>query len=217
MNNNKFIILASFLILFANCGNKNTKNANQNAIENDTLEIANEMSSEEELVIIQGDTLHIKFNYFLDYGDTLCQPIIKLGKKIIYDFKKEEMYAYGKSEMKMVVFKNTTYILFSVNDPLSYEWLIVEISGNKNVIIHKNINQNILQDVDNDGIIEIGGTGTREAVCIDCDSVLYYPHEVYKLGNTLKFDSINSRKLTEEEYGFFLGYKYLDTIVIQKK
>jgi CRISPR/Cas system-associated protein Cas10 (large subunit of type III CRISPR-Cas system) len=103
--------------------------------------------------------------------------------------------------------------LFSVNDPLSDEWLIIEISNSKKNIIHRSIYRGILKDVDSDGIIEVGGCGTLEAACLYCDSVYYNPYRIYKLSNTLTFDSLNSKKITLESYGKFLGYSYLDTVV----
>jgi hypothetical protein len=211
----ELIILALSLMLCINCGNKTNGNqASQDTIDNAINEITNE-GSDEKPVIIQGDTLKIEFPYFLDNGDTVFEPIVSLGTKIIYDFRQDKIYSYyGKSSIKIIVFKNTTYLLLSVNGtPLLDKWLVIEISNHKKISIYKNVLQNILQDIDKDGIIEVGGQELTEAACLDCDSVYYSPYNIYKLGNTLIFDSLNSRKLTEKLFGLFLGYEALDTIV----
>lgn len=200
------IILTVLLITISfSCGKQNSK----------TEQVGDSELSETTLpIVIAGDTLHIDYPYVVDMGDTVFQPIVRLKDSVIFDFQKERLIAHNRSKTKLIKHTSTTYILISTDGASSLDkWLILEVSGDDKITMHKDVLQEILDDIDGDGILEIGGINMLEAACVECDSVYYSPYYVYKLSETLTFDSISSKKLTQNTFGVFLGYKPLDTAV----
>jgi len=204
------------LSIIIGCGQKNRGNNAQNdttnIVQDDIIEIKSK------IWVIEGDTLQMLFENIDSeefYDDAIENINVYFKGKLIYN--DSNCFSIAKDDIKFIKYKNTNYILMMKYDmPVENKWLIFEIKNQK-VKIHKDIVRYIFDDIDNDGIIEVGGSGITEAICLYCDSAFYNPQRIYKLGNTLTFDSINSRKLTEEIYENFLGYEYLDSIVIRKK
>ena len=227
-----FICLAIFLY---SCGQKKSGNTAQNNIEQDTTNIVQDTidltNIEKNRIdvlswVIENDTMNIFYKQA--QGSDKDEIFNLCGKNAIFDidvyFKGKSIYkntdyyySIEKDDIKFIKYNNTNYVLITtLNMPFEEFWLIFEIKNHNIKKVQYHIIKDILKDIDNDGIFEVGGSGMTEAVCIDCDSAYYNPERIYKLGNTLTFDSINSRKLTEEFYDRFLGYEYLDSIVIRK-
>jgi hypothetical protein len=153
-------------------------------------------------------------------GDWRVHPTIYLNNKVIYkETNGSKDFLISKSETKIVSLKNNIdeYILLTMVDPPFVDkWFILRVHNQKIEQTGSAIKE-IFNDIDNDGYYEIGGRELTDAVCLDCDSILYQPYKIYKLGNELEFDSILSKNLTIKLYGTYLGPNYKDTVLQQKE
>ena len=199
--------------------NKETEDSKTNTVQ-DTIEQASNVNSK--IWVIEGDTLQMFFeeieddNYpkDADENSNVYIEVYFKGKVILED---TDYYIFKENNVKYIKYKNTNYVLITIMYPMIEDrWLVFEIKNHK-IKFYDNVVKKNFKDIDNDGIIEVGGSGIVEAVCLDCDSAFYNPVRIYKLGNIFTFDSINSRKLTEKIYDRFLGYEYLDSIVLFKR
>lgn len=153
-------------------------------------------------------------------GDWRVNPIIYLNRKVIYKEKNgNKEFLISQSQTKTILLKNNIdgYILITMVDPPFVDkWFILRVH-NKKVEKTGSAIKEVFNDIDNDGYYEIGGRELTDAVCLDCDSILYQPYKIFKLGNELEFDSILSKNLTIKLYGTYLGPIYKDTVLQQKE
>ena len=148
--------------------------------------------------------------------------VVFIGKNILYMDMDDNLFYINNLDAKNISLKSQdmTYILLTLFDaPFADKWLILKVQNKRVTETYKVIKGNIFNDIDNDGFFEIGGRELSESPCnkIPCDSIYYVPFEIYKLNETLEFDSINSEKLTFMLYGTFLGFDNKDTVLYVDK
>ncbi|MDR0830247.1 MAG: hypothetical protein LBN95_09100 [Prevotellaceae bacterium] len=208
------IRLLSILLILVSCGNQSNNNSTDKTNNNitETSNIGNLF-----LGVIDNDTLLVKAIPVIDDGDTLYEsPAIYKGRNVLYQDTSNNLFIINETKCFMKKVNSTNYIFLNMFDaPFENKWHIVEISNN-HVKVYKNILQNIFKDINKDGFCEVGGRYATDAICLDCDSAFYSPYLIYSLKNELVFDSVLSIKLTEETYGFFLGFDVVDTILVQQ-
>lgn len=140
-------------------------------------------------------------------------PKISVGNHLLQgDFNYSNIIMDSKST-KLVSNNKMLYILLRQKDFIDNDNFIVFSIKGKTIIADKRALYSKVTDVDNDGFMEVGGIHIIEAPCIECDSTYYNPVEIFELGESFHFDSTASKLLTIKEYGIFLGFQPLDTVL----
>ncbi len=127
---------------------------------------------------------------------------IKIGNSQIHIDSTSLIY-FSDSLLDMLSYKSTNYIMIRNWNPVSSdEFEILQIENGK---IKKRLRtyDQIVEDIDSDGKIEIGGFKILEGYCNDCDSMYYTPYDLYELGDMIIYDSIASELITLEVNGVF--------------
>ncbi len=162
----------------------------------------------------QDETLLIqveKENLLLSDGFTkndsvFMHPKVLYGDKIIYTDDTRKIYSLKKEDITLAndVYDTKYLILKEIDVLFQDKFCVIEINNNE-VLVSFSLSD-YLEDIDNDGFVEIGGFGIIEGYCSDCDSGYYSPAKIYELNKTYRLDSTTSRKMTLERYDKFLGY-----------
>jgi hypothetical protein len=226
MKNISIIKIFIIIVVFIFCSNRE-KTTNKEEIEEKTRKttVLDENESNMHFSIkkglfvglIENDSVFIKSDTIeFNWQNNL---IIYLGNKVLYKDMGKNFYLINLSDVKIIQLKNQkiAYILVTKIDmPSTDKWLVLKIYNNQVMETYTVIKQ-VLNDIDNDGFLEIGGRGFVESSCFDCDSSTYSAYNIFKLNKTFEFDSVLSRELTLKLYGTFLGFNYIDTILLLKE
>lgn len=154
---------------------------------------------------IYEDEMPLLTDIRLMYGNTL----------VFYD-----SITFFETNSEQIIPYTDTVLYFLINefDPVSMKSLhVIRLSNYK--VSKKVIYGQLIQDIDQDGILEIIGQEMSEVACIKCDSaayVTYSPILVQKLGTYCIFDEALSKELTTLEYGCYLGVQCIDTFIPAK-
>jgi len=215
----KMLIIILLLLVFSSCetaikrtGANITNGSTDIKTANDGIDISIDRGLF--VGLIGNDSVFIK-SETVEYWQV--NPIVYLGNDIIYTepIDSRNLFSINQSDVKIIQlpFTNIAYILLTKNDPpFDDKWLILRVHNKRVEGTYTAIKQ-ILNNIDNDGFFRIGGRAFTEAVCLDCDSILYSPYRIFKLSETVDFDSALSEKLTFKLYGTFLGFNYIDTVL----
>ena len=149
-------------------------------------------------------------------GSDFLYPNVFLGNEVVYTDSTPTLYNLKEGDNRVITLKkdvNHSYILLEIADPpLSDKWIVLSIVNNK-LVAHYKVIKDIIEDIDNDGFLEVGGMEVNEAYCVDCDSAYYNPYQMYKLADKFEFDKIASERLTKQLYGVYLGKERVDTVL----
>ncbi|NCC99671.1 MAG: hypothetical protein EOL95_08245 [Bacteroidia bacterium] len=200
------IICVLVCMFFYNCNGSTNTNNNQNQNAYNGMYIG----------LLGKDSVFINAKSLDD--NTFINPIISLNNNLIYDSKENEsIFLLDNKNVRIIpIHANVGYIMLTTKDsPFIDKWFVILVN-NKKVIKMAYVIKEFFNDIDNDGYYEIGGRELTDAVCLDCDSVLYQPFMMYKLDNHFEFDSILSRKMTKKTYGVYLGNHYVDTVLLEQ-
>lgn len=166
--------------------------------------------------VIENDSLFL--NSILSENGHSINPVLYLENELLFQERDSTLFFLtDKKNIKIVnIDDSQSYILLTKIDPVRGDsWLILRVKKKNVVSIYCAI-KDIFNDIDKDGYYEVGGRGLTDAVCLDCDSIVYEPYKIYKLAHEFTFDSILSKELTIKLYGTYLGENYIDTALQQK-
>jgi hypothetical protein len=160
------------------------------------------------------DTVKIKFikseQVETDYYNS---PKIFIGNTMLQgEFPYYDIIMDSKST-SVLSNKSMRYILLRQKGFVDVDNFLVFCVKNKSLISIEKAVYSKITDADNDGKLEIGGFHLSEVPCRECDSVYYNPAEIFELGESFCFDSLESKLATIRFYGVFLGYQPLDTVL----
>ena len=154
---------------------------------------------------IYEDEMPLLTNIRLMYGNTL----------VFYD-----SITFFETNNEQIIPCNDTVLYFLINefDPVSMKSLhVIRVSNYK--VSKKDIYGQLIQDIDQDGILEIIGQELSEVACLDCDSAeyaTYSPVLVHKLDEYCILDEALTKELTILKYGCYLGEQCIDTFLPTK-
>jgi hypothetical protein len=143
---------------------------------------------------------------------------IKLDNEIIYEEKKKREFEFGGNNYPSIrQLINGFDILIEINDrPLINKLLHITIENKrvKQEVIPKFIA--LPKDIDNDGILELFGVGDIEI--LEKQRVTYTPILVYEQieNQPLQLNEAKTRKINEEVWGAFYGFKPSSKIVLNR-
>lgn len=212
------IVLVTVCALLTACGQ--TKQTDSASNGDDTTLSIDQYSGQSKIFLgmITPDSIHIVASREYLGDDTLYSDFKVFKGNAIIHHDTSNHFSIDRKKCFIKRVESTNYIFLSMVDiPFEDKWQVLEVRQD-GVTLHANILKNIFADINRDGYYEVGGKHVTDAVCIDCDSVLYSPYLVYSLRDRLEFDSVLSRKLTMETYGVFLGFEVVyDTIITKLK
>ena len=147
-----------------------------------------------------------------DNTDYHNNVIIRHGDRIV--FSNTSGSHYDLSSVHPIKFIKGYLVLIRELNPIGNDWynviIIDELEKSKQP---RKIIADILDDIDNDGIIEAGGYRLIDAYCVDCDSAYYNPIELFELKMDMVLDSVLIKEISFKDYGCFLGFEPLGTVV----
>ena len=169
--------------------------------------------------ILTSDSILVKADTMYEGGTPLLANIrILYGNTLVFN---DSRAFYETNSEQVIPYKDSVlYVLIKEFDPISMKSLhVLRYAGKKEVSEMVILGEQI-EDIDQDGIIEVIGQELSEAACIDCDSaayVTYSPILVHKLGLYCVFDESLSKELTTLKYGCYLGEQHVDTFLLVNK
>jgi hypothetical protein len=167
------------------------------------------------LHVLDGDTIFIKVlkedlvsGDGFDHRDSVFMyPEVYQGNKLIYMSKENSMFYLKKKD---IITKNegmSYYILLrKIDVPQADKYVIIGINEKGN--FSSTALSKYCEDIDKDGLIEVGGFPLIEGY-YESDSGYYSPAHIYELGDSIVFDSITSKTITLTRYEEFLGFETL--------
>jgi hypothetical protein len=186
---NRLIIVLVICMHIASCASNTSSNSDDNRIAIGTVDGFN--------VYIIADKIDINF-----YSDLN----IFWGDRQIFRDTVPSSYDLENERTKVIVLgQNHFYVSLKKPDPIESDKLLLLSILDGKLYHSREVISGILEDIDNDGFIEVGGAEIIEAYCMNCDSAYYNPRVIYKLKERIEFDQINSERLTKEVFGVYLG------------
>jgi hypothetical protein len=163
--------------------------------------------------IFNQDTVKVKFikNEQVE-KDYFNSPKIYIGNTLLGEFPYYDLVMDSIST-RVISNKTMRYILLRQKGFVDVDNFLVFCVKNKSLISIEKAVYSKIADADKDGKLEIGGFHLTEAPCRECDSVYYNPAEIFELGKSFSFDSLESKLATIRFYGVFLGYQPIDTVL----
>ena len=151
---------------------------------------------------------HFRRDDGIKMSDSICDNTnFYIGNNLVFNEKSESL-VLKLDVIKVVHVNSVFYVIIARRDPLfGNDWKIYKFQNNGYVESYAALSD-IFEDLDSDGIIEIGGIGSIEGYCQTCDSQYYRPYYIYELSDQFQLDSVMSKKKTLDIYENFWGYEY---------
>lgn len=163
------------------------------------------------------DSLRVVFNKtdIVNYDGYSNEDSLCTYPKIIFNqnqiFIDEDRYFYSFKSSNIFCVKDITgnlYIVLTREDTFRDYYVIFDVKG-KMIEVPLG-SQKYFEDVDDDGLIEVGGYIIPEGYCTNCDSAFYSPTILYELSPGMHLDSVATKKETLKRFKEFHGCKVKD-------